>query len=168
MASFRARPSALGLALALAMTGLALPAPTSGGEPDGEVVAFVDGRAIPISQVSRYYCDDFSYPIIRCSALSIVVETRALVVSLAAGVDYATIYDQASYFGTYMHVSQDYASLLSIGWNDKVSSFRGRNSESGRFWTNWFNGGTSWSFCCNQNVGSLGQYNNTFSSMHRT
>ena len=158
----------MGVALALAMTGLALPASTSGGEPGGEVVAFVDGHPIPITQVSKYYCDDFSYPIIRCSASSIVVEARAVVASLAAGVDYATVYDQAYYFGTYMHVSQDYGSLLSIGWNDKIGSFKGRNSESGRFWTDWFNGGTSWSFCCNTNVSSLGAYNNTFSSMHRT
>jgi hypothetical protein len=166
--SLRALASALSLALALAFTGMALPGSTSGGEPEGEVVAIVDGRAIPISEVSRYYCDDFSYPVIRCSASPVVVEARASVVLLATGVNYVTIYDQANYFGTFMHVSQDYTALLSIGWNDKVSSFKGRNLESGRFWTDWFSGGTSWSFCCNTNVSSLGSYNNTFSSVHRT
>ncbi len=168
MVSFRALTSALSLALAVGTTGLALPPAASGGEPEGEAVAFVDGRAIPISEVSRYYCDDFSYPVIRCSTLPAIVEARGSAVLVATSVNYVTIYDQANYFGTYMHVSQDYASLLTIGWNDKVSSFRGRNSESGRFWTDWFNGGTSWSFCCNTNVGSLGLYNNTFSSVHRT
>ena len=168
MARFRVLPAAIGIAVALAATGFGMPARASGGEPEGDLVAYLDGRPIPVSEVPRYFCDDFSYPVIRCSTLQVIVEARALVVVLAAGVDYVTIYDQANYFGTYMHVSQDYGSLLSIGWNDKISSFRGRNSEKGRFWTDWFNGGTSWSFCCNQNVGSLGLYNNTFSSVHRT
>lgn len=168
MARFRVLPAAIGLALAIAATGSGQPATAYGEEPEGGVVAFADGRPIPINQVSRYYCDDFSYPVIHCSSLPLAVEARAVSVALAAGVNYATIYDQAYFFGTYMNVSQDYGSLLSIGWNDKVSSFKGRNSETGRFWTDWFSSGTSWSFCCNQNVGSLGLYNNTFSSMHRT
>jgi hypothetical protein len=164
---FRVLPAAIGIAVVLAAVGFGSPSGASGDESDSGLVAFVDGRPIPVSEVPRYYCDDFSYPVIRCSTRQVTVEARALVV-LTTGVDYVTIYDQATYFGTFMHVSQDYGSLLSIGWNDKISSFKGRNSESGRFWTNWFNGGTSWSFCCNQNVGSLGNYNNTFSSMHRT
>ncbi len=168
MARLRVFLSAIGIIVALAATGLVAPAGASGDQRENDLVAFVDGRQIPLSDVSRYYCDDFSYPVIRCSTLQVVVEARALIVELAAGVDYVTIYDQATYFGAFMHVSQDYGSLLSIGWNDKISSFRGRNSEKGRFWTDWFNGGTSWSFCCNQNVGSLGAYNNTFSTVHRT
>ena len=166
MARFRVLLAAIGLALALAAIGSGRPA-TAYVEHEGDFFAYLDGHPIPVNDVSRYFCDDFSYPIIRCSSLTVVVEARAVLV-LATGVDYVTIYDQANYFGTYMNVSQDYGSLLSIGWNDKISSFKGRNSESGRFWTNWFNCGKSWSFCCNQNVGSLGLYNNTFSSMHRT
>lgn len=155
------------LAAGLAICGIAGAPPVTAAESEPEVRAYVDGHPIPISQVWRYYCDDFSYPVIQCSSLALVTETRGLLAA-AAGVDYATIYDHTSYSGGFMHISQDYGSLLSIGWNDKVSSFKGRNSETGRFWTDWFGTGTSWSFCCNQNVSSLGAYNNTFSSVHRT
>lgn len=159
------------VALALVAVFAAAPA-VSARAPDksdkDDVVAFVDGRQIPVEDIPRYYCDDFSYPVIQCSSLPVVPETRALTMSLLAGVDYATIYDQGSFIGTWMNVSQDYSTLLTIGWNDRISSFKGRNSETGRFWTDWFYTGTIWNFCCNSNVPSLGSYNNTFSSIERT
>jgi len=58
--------------------------------------------------------------------------------------------------------------LITIGWNDRMSSFKARNGETGRFWTDWFNGGSSWPFCCNSQVSGLGAYDNTFSSVQRT
>jgi hypothetical protein len=170
---FRALVAASGIVVVLAATALSLPRATLGVQHEGKVVeddtviAYVDGRRISIDQISRYYCDDFSYPLIQCSRLTLGAQARALSASVA-GVDYATIYDLTNYSGGFMHVSQDYGSLLSIGWNDKISSFKGRNSETGRFWTDWYGTGTAWNFCCNQNVSSLGSYNNTFSSMQRT
>lgn len=159
----------LAMASLAVVTWLVSTAPAIGGEPlTDDVVAYADGRRIPIGDVSRYYCDDFSYPVIQCSSLAVLTQTRAAVVTLLAGVDYVTIYDLSGYGGGYMNLSQDYGSLMTIGWNDKVSSFRGRNSETGRFWTDWFETGTSWSFCCNTTVPSLGSYNNTFSSVVRT
>jgi len=146
----------------------AVSARTADKSDNDAVVAFVDGRPIPVEDIPRYYCDDFSYPVIQCSSVPVLPETRALTMSLLAGVDYTTIYDQASFQGPYMNVSQDYAALVTIGWNDRIGSFRGRNGETGRFWTDWFNSGSSWSFCCNSNVPSLGSYNNTFSSIERT
>jgi hypothetical protein len=161
----------LGLIL-VALVGSLLAAPTAAAAPgkadDGDVVAYVDGRRIQVEDIPRYYCDDFSYPVIQCSSVPLVADSRALSASLLAGVDYVTIYDQASFQGTWMHVSQDYAALVTVGWNDRVSSFKGRNSETGRFWTDWFNTGSPWSFCCNANVSTLGSYNNTFSSVVRT
>jgi hypothetical protein len=153
-------------ALVASTSGLALATEDESSAP--VVTAYLDGRPIPPAAISRYYCDDFSYPVIRCSTSALAIDLRVTALLLLTSVDYVTIYDNSSYQGSFMHISQDYGSLLSIGWNDKIGSFKGRNSESGRFWTDWFNGGTSWSFCCNQNVGSLGSYNNTFSSMHRT
>jgi hypothetical protein len=135
---------------------------------DGGVTAYLDGKAIPISEISRYYCDDFSYPVIQCSRLAVVTDLKATIVLLVTSADYVTIYDGATYSGAYMHVSQDYGTLMTIGWNDKISSFKGRNSQTGTFWTNWFYGGSSWSFCCNVLQPTLGGYNNTFSALHRS
>jgi hypothetical protein len=137
-------------------------------EPDASLVAYVDGREIPPSDVGKYFCDDFSYPVIRCSTHRLVIDLRATMVSLLTGVDYVTIYDLAGYSGSFMNVSNDYGALATIGWNDRISSFKGRNSETGRFWTDWFNGGISSSFCCNTTVSSLGIFDNAFSSMQRT
>ena len=58
--------------------------------------------------------------------------------------------------------------LVLLGWNDKVSSFKARNGETGRLWVDWWYSGSSWSFCCNSQVPYLGSYDNTFSSVQRT
>jgi hypothetical protein len=136
--------------------------------PSLQVVAFLDGKPLPISQVADYYCDDFSFPVIQCSVQASALEVRLSLVLAASDVTYVTIYDQPSYFGSFMAVSQDYSALSLIGWNDRISSFKGRNSETGTFYTDWFYGGSSWSFCCNVQQPSLNAYDNTFSSIRRT
>ena len=67
-----------------------------------------------------------------------------------------------------MHVSQDYSALATIGWNDRISSFKARNSETGAFFTDWFYSGSSWPFCCNTQQPTLNAYDNLFSSIRRT
>jgi hypothetical protein len=138
-----------------------------GGTNDG-ITAYLDGRPIPAADVSKYFCDDFSYPVIQCSVSPVITAARATVVSLLTSVDYVTIYDQAGFGGPYMNISQDYGWLATIGWNDRVSSFRARNGETGTFFVDWFSGGSQWSFCCNTQQSSLGGYDNTFSSVQRT
>jgi hypothetical protein len=88
--------------------------------------------------------------------------------ALSAGVTYVTIYDLTGYWGAYMHVSEDYTVLATIGWNDRISSYIARNYESGSFYTDWFYSGTQWNFCCNGSVYDLGGFSNTFSSVKRT
>jgi hypothetical protein len=132
------------------------------------LLAYLDGKPIALADVSKYYCDDFSYPVIECSVSALVTSSRALVVSLLTSVDYVTIYEYASYSGSMMNVSQDYTVLATIGWNDKISSFKARNGETGTFFVDWFYGGSQWSFCCNTQQSSLGGYDNTFSSVQRT
>ena len=136
-------------------------------ELDVGLVAYLDGRPLSLKLVGNYYCDDFAYPVIQCSSKPATVEARA-VLSLLGGTDYVTIYEQPNFGGAYMNVSQDYAMLVTIGWNDKISSFKARNSETGRFTTNWLFGGTSWSFCCNTQQSTLNAYDNTFSAVERT
>jgi hypothetical protein len=132
------------------------------------VSATLDGRPIPLIDVAKYYCDDFAFPVITCSTDAAQIEARVFAPLSATAVDYVTIYDAAGFGGAWMHVSQDYAGLWSIGWNDRISSFKGRNGESGRFWTDWYYSGSYWAFCCNQQLASLGSYDNTFSSVLRT
>ncbi len=167
MLRFRGVLRAVVLSIGLMTSGMGI-APVAAAEPDLDVVAYLDGKLIPIADVANYYCDDFSYPIIQCSRLSLVTQARALLLVRLTGVDYVSVFDLTSYNGGFMNISQDYPTLITVGWNDRVSSYRGRNGETGLFYTDWFYGGTSWGICCNQNVSSLGTYNNTFSSMKRT
>jgi len=163
----RTRAVLLGLLMALAVSS-----PARAAAP--EIRATLDGRDIPIAEVARHHCHDLDFPVISCFAkatdrdTSVSVELGQVQLAAAAGVPYVTVYDFSGFTGSSMVISQDYDALVTIGWNDKVSSFKGRNSETGRFYVDWFHGGTSYSFCCNQQTSSLGGFDNTFSSVYRT
>lgn len=143
-----------------------------------EVVATLDGRSISASRISDYACHDLEFPLIRCFREATARDTAvsrglmrldtAVAAAATAAVVYVTIWDGSNFTGASMSISQDYDALAVIGWNDRVSSFKGRNSESGKFTRDWFGGGTVWNFCCNQQTGSLGSYSNTFSAVYRT
>lgn len=161
----RARATAvnLGLVLALGLTG---PVVAKSG-PVGVMTADLDGVAIKLDQVGNWYCDDFSYPAIHCYSSPTSLETRAALFQLLTAVDFVTVYELTTYAGSYMHMSQDYTALVTLGWNDRISSLKGRNSEQSHFYGDWFYGGSSYSVCCNSQLTSLGSYDNTFSSVHR-
>lgn len=128
--------------------------------------ADLDGKSIELKQVGSYFCEDFTYPQIHCFASAGTLESRVASTLAATSADYVTIYDFGTFAGSYMYVSQDYVALATIGWNDRISSFIARNGEIGHFFTDWFYGGNPYVLCCNQQVSSLGSFDNVFSSMH--
>lgn len=145
-------------------------------QPSTSVAADVDGRPISIALIPTYFCHDFDYPKIHCfgSPKGLEAAKAARSQTLAAPAqnfgagDYVTIFDGPNYSGGFMDVSQNYDALWSIGWNDRISSYKGRNSASGIFWTDWFASGNGKTFCCNANVATLSAtYENAFSSMYR-
>jgi hypothetical protein len=166
----RLRALIVGVALAtvVLLCGVLNPAGAVAADPRVSVTAYLDGVAIPLEDVSKFYCDDFAYPVITCSRTPLVTSVRSTLFVLLASVEYVTIYELTSYSGAWMNVSQDYTALALVGWNDRISSFRVRNSETGRFYVDWFFGGSTWSFCCNSQLPTLGAYDNTFSSIQRT
>lgn len=148
--------------------GLTMAAAPSDSE---DIRAFLDGRRIPTEEISSYFCHDLERPIIRCyrSPAAYAAETRGNGAAAAlAAVVYVTIYDGTTYSGGFMQVSSDYDVLALVGWNDRVSSYKARNSETGSFYADWFHGGTGTAFCCNMTVPGLGGADNTFSSVYRT
>jgi hypothetical protein len=151
----------------LTLIAFTQPRATLAVEVDPELTATLDGKPIPLEDVGKYFCDDFAYPEIQCSRSRLLPDARAMLVGILA-VDYVTIYDQAGFGGAYMNISQDYSVLALIGWNDRISSFKARNNETGTFYTDWFYGGGPWSFCCSGQAANLGGANNTFSSVLRT
>jgi len=169
---FRLRAVAAGSVLAASLlTSFGFrPSPAAGAEAAAtpRLTAYLDGKPIPLADVSRYYCDDFDYPVIQCSVSPLVETAKTELSLLATSVDYVTIFDNSLYGGAWMNVSADYGVLALIGWNDRISSFKARNGETGRFFVDWLYSGSQWSFCCNTWQPSLGGYDNTFSSIQRT
>lgn len=164
----RVRSVALVVLLAVPFLSGIAPRPVKAADDTVTLSAYLDGKPIPLEDVSKYHCDDFSYPVIVCSVSTVVWSSRALAETLLTSVDYVTVYDAPIYSGASMNISQDYPVLAVIGWNDRISSFRARNGETGTFFVDWFYGGSQWSFCCNTQQSTLGGYNNTFSSVQRT
>jgi hypothetical protein len=146
----------------------------------GSVSAVLDGRPIDPDQVGDYYCHDFDYPIIRCyhssAALDRAVADRADAGGQgtsapnpngAAAVNYVRIFADASYGGVSMYLSNAYARLGDIGWNDRISSFKTLASAGGTFWQHTFGGGWGYPFCCLSGVTYVGDaYNDQFSSVY--
>jgi hypothetical protein len=159
-----------GLLIAIAVTLGSAPAPASAQvetEKPGQLTADLDGRPIEVADVGDWYCEDFSYPVIHCFSDPDELEARAVQMLATTAIVYVTVYDQPGFAGSYMHMSEDYTVLAWVGWNDRISSLKGKNSQNGHFYIDWFNGGAIWGFCCNQQFTSLGSYDNTFSAVHR-
>jgi hypothetical protein len=154
---------------------LLLPPAVSAADPPVAVSADLDGKAIALVSVSAYHCHDFDYPRIHCfstpGGLEAAVATSPGTVGLlgTTAVNYVLIFENIWYGGAHMYVSQDYGALALLGWNDRISSFKAQNSETGSFHWDWlYGGGTPYTFCCNQNVSSLGTWNDNISSVRRT
>lgn len=159
----------------LAILGSILASGTvNAGDTAPRLRADLEGRPINAIDAGDYYCHDFDYPRIRCFTTA-----EGLEAAIANGADaeaqavfgpddYVTIYSEPSYAGSYMHVSQNYDTLFWIGWNDRISSFKARNSQSGSFWADWYATGRRTPFCCNQTVPWLiSEVDNTFTSVYR-
>jgi hypothetical protein len=144
------------------------PATAAADSGDGLVRADLDGVAIELILVGKYQCHDLDYPRIHCFSSGLRLNASIQAALSVQAVDYVQVFESPFYGGASLLISQDYTVLATLGWNDRISSFKGKNSQSGRFWTDWFYGGSSYAFCCNQQVASLGAFDNTFSSVQRT
>ena len=146
---------------------------TVAGAGSGRITADLDGRSISIRSIARQHCHDFDHPRIHCFSSRRAAETDAGRWLGAAGAapliqNYVRIFADAGWAGASMYLSLNYSNLGTIGWNDRISSFKGLNSLSGTFWTEAAYAGYSYSFCCNAQVTYVGDfYNDRFSSVRR-
>jgi hypothetical protein len=165
------------LSLAFSMTGWNVGA-TAGSE-EQQLTAYLNGRPIELADVGLWYCHDFDYPKIQCFKSSAGLERDVASRSTAQGGlsalavhgpnDYVTIYAEPSYAGAYAHLSANYDQLWIIGWNDRISSYKARNTQRGEFFTDWFGSGYVRGFCCNTTMPWLtSTYDNKFSSVYRS
>jgi len=165
-------------ALVLLMAVLLVPPATATATAAPTVVtADLAGRPIELASVASFHCHDLDYPRIHCfetatardAELALEGSARSLDSLGATAVSYVVVYENASYGGASLVASEDYSTLTFIGWNDRISSFKAQNGETGSFHWDWFyGGGTPYTFCCNQNVSNLGTWNDNVSSVRRT
>jgi hypothetical protein len=160
----------VGILGAAAVIGAALAMPMAAAS-DG-IHAELDGEPVSLEQLDELSCDDFEYPVLTCFATSEELEAAAPArfrsvhrVRAAATSGYVIAWEHADYGGSSRAMSIDYANLGSIGWNDRITSFKSFGA-TGRFWQHspwggWFYGfgGSTW-------VGNVGQtYNDAFSGL---
>ncbi len=158
-----------GIAVAgLLWIGVLVAAPDGVAAADSAgITAELDGKPILATTAGEFYCHDLAYPLITCFSTANALE-KHLATSVQAASVYVTIYSEPTYDGSYAQLSQDYDGLWSIGWNDRISSFKARNGESGRFYEDWYAGGSHYSFCCDQTEPVLGANDDTFSAAYRS
>lgn len=163
---WRGRRASVWLIISLAAM-LAVPSATQARSEDSRLTADLDGKPMRLADVGKWYCEDFEYPAIHCySTPELLAEREAIMLAFGAS-DYVTVYELTGFAGSFMHMSQDYNALVTIGWSDRISSLKGRNSASSTFFVDWFYGGSSFGVCCNTQLTSLGGFDNSFSSVRR-
>jgi hypothetical protein len=155
------------LVLVALVAALTAPVTTLAAASQSEMSAALEGKPIKLSDVSQYHCHDLDYPLIHCFRSESSRDDTTAARLAASGIPYVIVWENGTYSGNSLILSQDYTALVVLAWNDRISSFKVQNSQSGRFWTDWFYGGTFYAFCCNQTVPYLGPFNDTFSSVYR-
>jgi hypothetical protein len=164
---------AVGLAVAM-LASLGVSAALADDRMDGGTGSYatLEGRRISLAAAADYSCHDLELPIIRCFATSAelleAVDELALTggqaaQSLSSG--YVIAYENISYGGAARVMSVSYDNLGSIGWNDRISSFKSFGA-SGDFREDAPPGGFYFFFGTSSQVSWVGSnYNDKFSSL---
>lgn len=157
-------------ATVLAMT-FAVPISASSG-----LSATLADKSISLDRAGTLSCHDFDYPVLRCfstpAAMSLDVAGRAEGRSVSkqgfevSDSGYVIVYEHSLYAGNYMILSADQAWLSSIGWNDKISSFKSFGA-TGNFRENSPASGLIYFFGSSAQIAYVGDsYNDKFSSFY--
>jgi Peptidase inhibitor family I36 len=150
--------------------GLLVSALLGGSTNAGGLTARLGDHAISLDQAGALSCHDLDYPVLRCftspEALDVdVVErvTQSPPFAIAA-TGYVTVWEHAGYAGAQMTLSADQPWLSSVGWNDRISSFKSFGA-SGRFLENSPGSGFVYFFSSGAQVSFLSNtYNDKFSA----
>jgi hypothetical protein len=167
---------ALALTILLPATGAEATRGVSAQPSAPSVSAWLDGRPIELATATKYHCHDVTPGYLTCfsdaddrdaDASRALPEANDDESALAAASGaYVIAWDYTGYAGPSVMLTQDYPYLSTIGWNDKISSYKAYLQLTGYFYQHAQYAGSVQSFCCNAQVSSVGSsFNNTFSSM---
>jgi hypothetical protein len=165
----------LGWLVVLGLLALGLAAPVQAAD---RLRATLDGKPISLDVASTLSCSDVDYPVLTCYRTS--AELEAAMAATASSLDlamsgtalattstgYVVVFEHGQYAGAAMAYTHDYSCLCTIGWNDKISSFKSYGA-SGKFWENAPSGGFIYYFGPTTWVAYVGdQFNDRFSAFY--
>ena len=134
--------------------------------------ATLEGRVISVRASADLACHDLAYPRITCfgttakmeADVAQVLERGGLKAARTLATGYVIVYEDAGFGGSSRTLSVDYSNLGTIGWSDRISSFKSFGA-IGEFREHTPPGGFTYGFVGSTQVSSLsGTYNDKFSS----
>lgn len=159
-------------ALLAVVTSIVAPTPGVSGAPIGGLRATVDGRPIPLAEVSSLHCHDLAYPLIRCfhDEPSMQADEQQAAATAPAGpaiTVWVTWYRDAGYGSPSFDAASSWPDLATINWRNQISAFRSYSGANPRwfFYPNYA-GGASVSWGANAQISYVGAtYNDRFASV---
>lgn len=137
--------------------------------------ATLDGEIADLATATKYHCHDLTPGILTCFRSAdardfdaeAATSTQGSAVELAGSGNYVIAWDYLGFAGSSVFLSQDYPYLSSLGWNDKISSYKAYMTRTGYFFQHAQYAGGVQAFCCNAEVTNVGAtFNNAFSSLN--
>ena len=166
-------------ALTLLLTVIGPASASSPVAPSPYSSVLLDGATSDIETATRYHCHDITVSTLTCFGSAAdrdsdadVIQQRDVLTSdslnsvATSSSGYVIAWEFIGYAGGSVLLSRSYDNLTSIGWNDKISSFKVYTTLSGAFYEHAYYSGQSRLFCCNAQVSSVGSLDNTFSSFY--
>jgi hypothetical protein len=139
----------------------------------------LDGVLSDLETASQHHCHDIGVALLTCfrsasardhdagttlTTVALNIDDDQAVASSSSG--YVVAWELMTYAGSSVVLSQNYSNLGTIGWNDRISSYKVYTTGSGTFYEHTFYAGRTQQFCCYAQVSSVGTLNNTFSAFY--
>lgn len=144
--------------------------PANGASANEYSRVLLDGRPAPLSLAASKHCIAQPSSTLVCFSRAAqrdrVFQSRLASTPLSAtATGYVIAYQDSSYLGASVVLAQNYTNLGTIGWSDRISSYRVYTSLTGYFYQNSGYSGAFQSYCCFWQIPYVGNsFNDTFTS----
>ncbi len=155
--------------LALTALTLGVSPTTAEAKPDATVALLPSEATADRRKVAGSHCLSIEPRQLDCYATAhdrdVAIERRMTLASSALASGYVVAYENISYGGASVVLSGDQPNLGSIGWNNRISSYKVFTSATGYFHQGLNYAGLAQSYCCFSTISYVGNsFNDTFSS----
>lgn len=166
------RIAAAALAAAVALgSGQVATARSTATIPSRALIVRLDGRSATVPAAAKNHCHDAVKGTLECFSSASARDAAWQAIRLSqplspASNGYVIAWVGATYTGASVVLTQDYANLTTIGWNDRISAYKVYTNLTGAFYEHSNYWGLTQFFCCFSQVSYVGNaYNDRFSSI---